>query len=292
MVQLAPRPDVELPERIYRLDELAMNLWWSWRPRANWLFRVLDPVLWGTMDRNPVMFLRYVNPERLAWAALDTRYLDTYDAVMADFDTLTQEGARRSWVGRNAPSLIDKPVAYFSAEFGLHPTLPIYSGGLGVLAGDHTKTASDLGLPLFGVSLLYRHGYLRQQLNHDGWQQDVPGSLEPWTEPTTLVLGPDGEPIMVEVAFEHPDHPVRLAIWCVQVGRAPIFLLDADIEGNPAWTRSISSRLYGGDSEHRLRQEIILGIGGVRALRAIGLEPVYYHGNEGHASFELLERAR
>jgi starch phosphorylase len=208
-----------------------------------------------------------------------------YDAVMDRFDALTQDNATTAWVGRHEPALVGRPVAYFSAEFGLHPSLPIYSGGLGVLAGDHIKTASDLGLPLFAVSLLYRQGYLRQRLDADGWQLDVPAELEPWGEPTTPMLAPDGRPRLVEVAFEDPAHPVRLAVWVVQVGRVPLFLLDADVEGNPDWTRTISSRLYGGDKEHRLRQEIILGIGGVRALRAVGLDPAYWHGNEGHAAF-------
>jgi starch phosphorylase len=292
MVQIVPRPRLDLPENLYRLDELGTNLWWSWHPRAAWLFRSLDPVLWETLDQNPVMFLRYLNPERLRRAAADPAYVTAYDAVMDRFDALTQDNATTAWVGRHEPALVGRPVAYFSAEFGLHPSLPIYSGGLGVLAGDHIKTASDLGLPLFAVSLLYRQGYLRQRLDADGWQLDVPAELEPWGEPTTPMLAPDGRPRLVEVAFEDPAHPVRLAVWVVQVGRVPLFLLDADVEGNPDWTRTISSRLYGGDKEHRLRQEIILGIGGVRALRAVGLDPAYWHGNEGHAAFHLLERVR
>jgi glycogen phosphorylase len=292
MVQIATSPQVELPERLYRLDELGSNLWWSWHPDAAWLYRSLDPILWDTVEQNPVLFLRYVNHDRLERAAEDPHYGEVYDRVMARFDALTQDNARTSWVGRHEPSLIRKPVAYFSAEFGLHPALPIYSGGLGVLAGDHIKTASDLGLPLFAVSLLYRQGYLRQRLSADGWQQDVPANLEPWAEPTTLMRGPDGQPLIVEVAFDDPANPVKLAIWCVQVGRVPLFLLDSDLEGNPEWTRTISARLYGGDREHRLRQEMFLGIGGVRALRAVGLDPAYWHANEGHAAFSMLERVR
>ena len=292
MVHAVDRPQLELPERIYRLDELGFNLWWSWHPEAGWLYRTLDPALWDTVEWNPVLFLRYVDPNRLQRAAEDPQYCEIYDRVMGQYDALTDDATTTSWVGKNEPSLISRPVAYFSAEFGLHPALPIYSGGLGVLAGDHIKTASDLGLPLFAVSLLYRQGYLLQQLDSVGWQQDVTANLEPWAEPTTLLLGQDGKPIIVEVPFDDPANPVKLAVWCVQVGRVPLFLLDADVEGNPDWTRTISSRLYGGDREHRLRQEIILGIGGVRALRAIGLNPTYWHANEGHAAFALLERVR
>jgi starch phosphorylase len=292
MVTMSSPRTVALPGRISRLSELADNLWWSWDTTAEALFRQLDPELWEVLDRNPVPLLRRVARERLDAVANDREYLRRFDETMARFDAMRDADPASTWIGRHAPGLVDCTVAYFSAEFGLHPALPIYSGGLGVLAGDHAKAASDLGLPLFGMSLLYRQGYLRQRLTPDGWQQDVTADLEPWEEPTTQVTKADGSPCLVEVVFDQPDSPVRLGIWCVQVGRVPIFLLDADIEGNPDWTRQISSRLYGGDQEHRLRQEIILGIGGVRALRAMGLEPAYWHANEGHAAFHLLERIR
>ena len=294
MVTTSSPRSVTLPAPIARLNELSENLWWSWHPDAEALFARIDPHLWETLDHNPVPLLRRVPGERLEAVAADPGYVAAYDAVMARFDAArgAEPGASTTWIGRHAPELAGRPVAYFSAEFGLHPALPIYSGGLGVLAGDHAKAASDLGLPLIGISLLYRQGYLRQRLTHDGWQLDVTADLEPWEEPTTRITNPDGSPTIVEVAFDRPDAPVRLGIWKVQVGRVPIFLLDADIEGNPDWTRTISSRLYGGDGEHRLRQEIILGIGGVRALRAMGLAPAYWHANEGHAAFHLLERVR
>jgi starch phosphorylase len=281
-----------LPSRISRLGELAENLWWSWSPDATALFAVLDPQLWVELEQNAVAILQRVGPERLAELAGTPGYLRRYDDVMAKFDRMLTATTEQTWVGRHEPELADRVVAYFSAEFGIHPALPIYSGGLGVLAGDHTKTASDLGLPLVGVSLLYRQGYLRQRLSHDGWQLDVPGNLEHWTEPTNQVFGPDGEPVFVDVQFEVGQPAVRLAIWRVILGRVSILLLDADVEGNPDWTRTISSRLYGGDQEHRIRQEIILGIGGVRALRAMGIAPTYWHANEGHAAFHLLERTR
>src|SRR3954452_17481397 len=281
-----------LPERISGLGPLAENLWWSWNPDAESLCRDLDPLLFEYLEENPVLLLRRVAPERLSQAAIDPSYLARYDSVMAQFGALLSADPASTWVGEHQPELIERPVAYFSAEFGVHPTLPIYSGGLGVLAGDHAKAASDLGLPLVGVSLLYRQASLRQRLTPDGWQLDVTPVLEPGAEPITPVLGPDGEPLCVEIVLNDPNSPVRLQIWRVQVGRVSLLLLDADVEGNPDWTRTVSSRLYGGDQEHRLRQEKILGIGGVRALRAMDIDPVYWHGNEGHAGFHLLERVR
>jgi starch phosphorylase len=281
-----------IPERISGLGPLSENLWWSWKPQAAALYRDLDPFLFESAQENPVLLLQRVAPARLQQAATDEAYLRRYDAVMAEFADLLHTAPAITWVGQHQPGLVERPVAYFSAEFGVHPTLPIYSGGLGVLAGDHAKSASDLGLPLVGVSLLYRQGYLRQRLTHDGWQLDVTPVLEPGAEPTTLVCEPDGTPLTVELALDNPAEQIRLHIWCVRVGRVSLYLLDADVEGNPDWTRAVSSRLYGGDQEHRLRQEKMLGIGGVRALRAMGIAPIYWHGNEGHAGFHLLERAR
>jgi len=287
-----PQGHVALPERISGLAPLSQNLWWSWNPDARWLYRELDPMLFEALADNPVLLLHHVSAERLQRAAEDHHYLECYDRVMRQFAWLNDEPAGDTWVGEHQAELVQRPVAYFSAEFGVHPSLPIYSGGLGVLAGDHAKAASDLGLPLVGVSLLYRQGYLRQRLTHDGWQLDVTPVLEPGSEPITLMCDAAGEPLTVEIALDNPNERIKLHIWCVQVGRVPLYLLDADVEGNPDWTRAVSSRLYGGDQEHRLRQEKILGIGGVRALRALGIDPVYWHGNEGHAAFHLLERVR
>ena len=291
MTEINDARTAALPDRISGLRPLSENLWWSWRPRAEDLYRELDPFLFGSVEENPVLLLRGVAPERLRHAAADPAYLQRYDRVMAEFAAMIDADPRSTWVGQHQPELIERPVAYFSAEFGVHPTLPIYSGGLGVLAGDHAKAASDLGLPLVGISLLYRQGYLRQRLGHDGWQLDVTPTLEPGAEPTTLVRDDDGEPLCIEIALDDPTQPIRIQIWRVRVGRVSLYLLDTDVEGNPQWTRTVSSRLYGGDQEHRLRQEKILGIGGVRALRAMGIDPVYWHGNEGHAGFHLLERA-
>jgi len=283
--------DLNLPERIKGLEQLAYNLWWSWNPEARYLFRRIDRFVWERVGENAVLFLYRVDPERLQWASFDAEFLKAYDAVMARFETYL-DSEDQTWVAQNAPHLRGKIAAYFSAEFGLYRSLPIYSGGLGVLAGDHIKEASDLGLPVCAVSLLYRQGYLSQRLTPDGWQQDVTPNLEPHSEPTTQMLDENGQPILIDLALEDPDNPIKLAIWKVRVGRVQLFLLDSDVEGNPEWTRTVSSRLYGGDREHRLRQEMILGIGGVRALRALGCAPAYWHANEGHAAFSLLERLR
>jgi starch phosphorylase len=289
---MADVPVFRLPSRLSRLEDLAYNLWWNWHPSARNLFQELDPHLWEMTSQNPVLFLHRIAPNLLNLAANDRAYLEHYDRVVSQLDAEMAPERTDTWLATHRPELVDRTVAYFSAEFGIHRALPIYSGGLGVLAGDHIKESSDLGLPMVAISLLYRQGYLSQRLTADGWQEDVPADLEPWSEPTTQVLNPDGTPLMVEVVFDQPDSPVRLAIWKVQVGRVPLYLLDADVDGNPEWTRTISSRLYGGDLEHRLRQEIILGIGGVRALRALGIEPSYWHANEGHAALHLLERLR
>src|SRR5918997_3246377 len=211
-----------LPERISGLARLSENLWWSWQPRAEDLYRDLDSALFESLEENPVLLLSAVAPERLRQAATDPDYLARYDEVTKRFNALLTTSPATTWVGEHQPELIERPVAYFSAEFGVHPSLPIYSGGLGVLAGDHAKAASDLGLPLVGVSLLYRQGYLRQRLTHDGWQLDVPGNLEHWTEPTNQVIDADGSRLYVEVEFEAGQPPVRLAVWRGSVGRGSV----------------------------------------------------------------------
>ncbi len=292
MVFSRPEYKVELPERIARLNDIAYNLWWTWINPARLLFMELHPVLWDIVEHNPVLFLHRIERQRLEAAANDPNYLMLYDRVVAAFDRMREADESALWIGKHRPELAGKTVAYFSAEFGLHRALPIYSGGLGVLAGDHVKEASDMGIPLVGVSLLYRQGYLRQRIDHDGWQHDVPANLDPHAEPVTQVFNDDGTPLMIAVDLHLGDGPLNLAVWRVQVGRVSIYLLDSDVEGNPDWTRQLSSRLYGGDTEHRLRQEIILGIGGVRLLRALGIDPVYWHANEGHAALHMVERVR
>jgi glycogen phosphorylase len=289
---VALRTDIPVPTRLNRLPDLAHNLWWSWHGEAQALFRDLDHLIWDAVGQNAVLFLLRLPQEVLEVAATNPDYVQRYDTVIGRFDAMMSAKPSATWVGANRPALVEKRLAYFSAEFGLHPGLPIYSGGLGVLAGDHIKEASDLGLPATAVSLLYRKGYLNQRLDASCWQQDVSADLQPWEEPTIPVLNDDGSPCLVEISLDNPDVPLKLAVWCVQVGRVPLYLLDSDVDGNPEWTRAIASRLYGGDTEHRLRQELILGVGGVRALRAIGTNPDYWHANEGHAAFHLLERIR
>ena len=284
-------PAVEVPARLNRLADLAYNLWWRWQEPARALFHGMNPILWEACEHNPVPFLRRLGDTRLGELSTDPGFLRDYDAVVGAFDTMLADDTP-TWVKQHEPDLTKRRLAYFSAEFGLHRALPIYSGGLGVLAGDHLKEASDLGLPAVGVSLLYRQGYLRQRLDATGWQRDVTADFGPADEPTSQVLTANGSPLTIEVPLDDANAPLHLAIWQVLVGRVPIFLMDSDVEGNPEWTRTVSSRLYGGDREHRLRQEIILGIAGVRALRAMDVGPDYWHANEGHAALHLLERVR
>ncbi len=292
MVMSRPAYTVGLPERISRLNDLAYNLWWTWSNPARLLFKELHPVLWDVVEHNPVLFLHRIDQERLEHASGDASFLHRYDRVVQAFDRMLSQDEASTWIGQHRPGLVGKAVAYVSAEIGLHRGLPINSGGLGVLAGDHTKEASDMGIPLVGVSLLYRQGYLRQRIDHFGWQHDVPANLDPHAEPTTQVFNNDGTPVLIEVDLQDGSGPLRLAVWQVQVGRVSLYLLDSDVDGNPEWTRQLSSRLYGGDTEHRLRQEIVLGIGGVRLLRALGIEPAYWHANEGHAALHMVERVR
>ena len=287
-------PATALPQRISGLGPLSENLWWSWQPHAEGLYRDLDPFLFASVEENPVLLLRARGAGAAAAGGCRPRLPGSLRRRSWRSSTHCSTPIPRVNLGRRAvsPSWSSGPSPIFPPSSASTPRLPIYSGGLGVLAGDHAKAASDLGLPLVGISLLYRQGYLRQRLNHDGWQLDVTPSSNPAPSRPRWCSAPDGEPLCVEIVLDDPAAPVRIQIWRVQVGRVSLYLLDADVEGNPDWTRTVSSRLYGGDQEHRLRQEKILGIGGVRALRAMGIDPVYWHGNEGHAGFHLLERAR
>lgn len=277
-----------IPERIGRLHELAYNLWWSWTPEALHLYSVLDPDLWERTCHNPVKFLRAVAQEKLDAATADEEYLANYDAVMAAFDDYMNPP--ETWFSRTYPQETGSTIAYFSAEFGLHESLPIYSGGLGVLAGDHCKGASDLGLPLVGVGFLYPQGYFKQHLTPEGWQQAIYEKINFAEVPATPAKTPDGREVLVQV--ELPGRTVTARVWRIQVGRNPLFLLDTDVDPNAPEDRELAARLYGGDQEMRISQEIILGIGGVRALRALGYQPAVWHLNEGHAAFLNLERLR
>ncbi len=283
-VAVYPTPDA----RITRLTELAYNLWWSWNPQAQTLYEELDPELWRQVNHNPVKFLRQVSQRRLDLAAGDPAYVTRYAAVMAQFDTYMHPD--RTWWEAAYPELRDQCVAYFSAEFGLHEALPIYSGGLGVLAGDHCKEASDLGLPFVGVGFLYPQGYFTQRIDADGRQQAIYEKLDFSEAPATPACGADGKEIFVSVDL--PGRTVFAKVWRIQVGRVPVFLMDTDVEQNAQEDRELAARLYGGNQEIRISQEVVLGIGGVRTLRALGYEPTVWHMNEGHAAFLQLERVR
>ncbi len=274
-----------LPEPIARLRELAYNLWWCWNPDGFELFRRLDFDLWEKVEHNPVKMLSSISQARLEQAAKDRAYLAQMDRGL---DSLYVYMSQRTWFDEHHKDLADKTIAYFSMEFGLHESLPIYSGGLGVLSGDHLKSASDLGLPLVGVGLLYRQGYFHQYLTSDGWQLEDYPHLEFHQMPITLERDAQGEPVTVEVDMR--GRPVVAQIWRCQVGRVPLYLLDSDVPENRAEDRQITAQLYGGDREMRIRQEVLLGVGGVRALEVLGIQPAVCHMNEGHSAFLALER--
>src|SRR6266852_5647272 len=277
-----------LPERIGGLVAVAANLSWSWNRNARALFRMLDPALWRRTQHNPIELLRRVDSARLAACAADPAFLQPYDAVVA---AATQDATSAgTWFATSYPESINRPVAYFCAEFALHASVPIYSGGLGVLAGDQCKEASDLGVPLVGVGLFYTKGYSDQRLRLDGWQEDAEERFHVAATPLQPVRGPKGDPCLATVQLS--GRHVSVGAWRVMVGRVPIFLLDTDLAQNDPADRGLSQRLYAGGPDLRLRQEWVLGVGGVRVLRALGFDPAAWHANEGHAAFMLVERAR
>ncbi|MGI8536112.1 MAG: alpha-glucan family phosphorylase [Mycobacteriales bacterium] len=280
-----------LPAPLAPLAELVMNLRWSWHSDSLELFRSVEPAIWDAVGQDPVRLLGEVSPERLAELASDKEFLGRLSAAHDDLrDYLT----RPRWY----QGLTDAPrgIAYFSPEFGITEVLPQYSGGLGILAGDHLKTASDLGVPIIGVGLLYRAGYFKQSLNAEGWQQERYPPLDPHGLPLTLVTGADGAPLTVCVDLPE-GRSLHAYVWRAQVGRVPLLLLDSDVEDNAPEQREVTDRLYGGGSDHRLDQELLLGVGGVRAIRAFTAltgdpEPEVFHTNEGHAGFLGVERVR
>lgn len=279
----------KLPTSLKRLADLAYNYWWTWTQERTSLFGNIDPEGWARCGHNPVEMLHSVSDLRLSQLASDPTYLHQLDALAHRFDRYMGEGDL--WARRVAPNLSPQtPVAYFCAEFGIHESLPIYSGGLGVLAGDHLKSASDLGVPLVGVGLLYRQGYFRQRLDRSGWQKDYYIDNQFPRMPLELMCDGDGNPIVVDMDIR--SRSVKIQIWRAMVGRVPLYLLDTDRDDNDPVDRWLTGHLYGGNQDTRLAQEIVLGIGGVRALVALGLDPAVYHLNEGHAAFCTLEVAR
>ena len=277
-----------LPERIEGLGQLAYNLWWSWNPAARMLFKFLDRQAWKESIHNPVRMLRELPPEILDAASENTHYLIHYDEVMSEFREYISSTA--CWFTENIISSKCKSVAYFSAEYGLHHSLPFYAGGLGFLAGDHIKECSDLGIPLVAVGFMYPEGYFRQRIRADGWQENIDEVLEREAAPVCRVLDDNGSPLMVQVPFLDPE--IFVAVWKVDVGQVPLYLMDTDIEQNTPLNRKISSQLYGGDKEHRLLQEYVLGIGGSALLDTLGYQDFILHLNEGHTAFALLEQLR
>jgi glycogen phosphorylase len=274
-----------LPPALERLRDIAFNLWWSWSPVAHELFVRIDPDLWGEVRGNPIELLARVDQGRLEELATDDAFTSHLEGAWTTFQRYMQ---REGWFSKTYPEAAGARIAYFSMEYGLHECLPIYSGGLGVLAGDHLKTASDLGLPLVGVGLAYAEGYFRQVLNADGWQGER-YPINDWHRmPVLPVLDGTGKRLVIRVQYPHGI--VLAQLWKVQVGRVPLLLLDANVQENPPADRSITGSLYGGDQEFRVRQEIMLGIGGTHALEAVGLSPTVCHMNEGHSAFLAVER--
>ncbi|MDT7809979.1 MAG: glycogen phosphorylase [Acidobacteriota bacterium] len=279
-----------LPETIAALERLSRNYWWSWSPDGHAVFRDLDQEVWDDCEHNPRRLLKEVPQYSLMRMATDPVYIERVRRVAEGFDAYMDAGAE-TWAAHHARALThEHPVAYFCAEFGVHHSLPLYSGGLGILAGDHLKSASDLGLPLVAVGLLYHHGYFRQHLRRDGWQEESYNQINVGDLPMQLVHDKDGEPIVIELFVR--GRTVRVQAWRVEVGRVPLYLLDTNVEGNDEIDRFITGHLYGGDRETRCVQEMVLGIGGVRLLRQLEFEPHVFHLNEGHSAFLTLELSR
>ena len=276
----------QLPKRIGKLSEISNNLWWSWNTEFLRLFKIIDRDLWETCEKNPVKFLKRVSQDRLEAVATNTEFLKEYDRLAKEFDDYIT--SKNTWFSNKYPENKKDLIAYFSAEYGLDQTIPIYSGGLGILSGDHLKSASDLGIPLVAVGLLYKNGYFHQKINGYGDQETEYNNIELSNLPINLVKDENGEDLKINVKFE--KRKVYLKVWQINVGRIKLYLLDSDIDENSPEDREVTLKLYGGDQEMRIKQEIVLGMGGTNLLtRALGLNPTVYHMNEGHSAFLILE---
>lgn len=276
----------QLPKRIGKLSEIANNLWWSWNTEFLRLFKIIDRDLWETCEKNPVKFLKRVSQDRLEAVVENTDFLREYDRLAKEFDDYVT--SKNTWFSNKYPENKKDLIAYFSAEYGLDQTIPIYSGGLGILSGDHLKSASDLGIPLVAVGLLYKNGYFHQKINGNGEQETEYNNIELSNLPINPVKDENGEELKIYVKFE--KRKVYLKVWQINVGRIKLYLLDSNIDENTPEDREVTLRLYGGDQEMRIKQEIILGMGGTNLLtRALGLNPTVYHMNEGHSAFLILE---
>ncbi|MEW4490022.1 alpha-glucan family phosphorylase [Thalassoglobus sp. JC818] len=280
---MSPKKDIH-----DKLSELAGNLWWSWQPDVTAIFREIDPVRWSELSHNPILLLREYPPERLEERAREEMLHSRVNAAYRDWQDYMSSTS--TWGDIHAGVLGFRPVAYFSAEFGLHESFRIYSGGLGVLAGDHLKSASDLGIPLVAVGLFYNEGYFKQVVKEDGWQSEEYIHADPADLPMNEVSNPDGSELRIQL--ETRTGVIHAKVWQMDVGRIPLYLLDTNIDENNDEDRKLTSRLYGGDHRMRIRQELLLGIGGVRALNAVGILPRVIHMNEGHSAFAGLEIIR
>lgn len=281
-----------LPHPLRPLGRLAWNYWWSWSADGPSVFRALDPDLWEECEHNPRLLLARTADDRLAQMATDPDYIERVRKLADSFDRYMEKPLMDRVANQTSSTEIRSraPVAYFCAEYGVHNSLPLYSGGLGILAGDHLKSASDLGLPLVAVGLLYRYGYFRQRLRRDGWQEEHYGETYPGKLPIHQITNEDGTRLLIELSIR--GRLVRAQIWRADVGQVPLYLLDTNIVENEEIDRLVTGYLYGGDRETRIVQEILLGIGGVRLLRRLGIEPAVFHLNEGHSAFLTLELAR
>ncbi len=277
-----------MPRRLSRLHELAYNLWWTWNPDAERLFKLVDSALWEHVYHNPIRFLSEIERSQINAVAYDRYFLELFDRVMRSFDRYME--AEKTWFSESYPDLNSKLIAYFSMEYGLHESMSIYAGGLGVLSGDHLKEASDLGLPMVAMGLLYTEGYFSQRITEDGWQETNEYELKLEEAPISLVKKDGGDPLLISIGL--PGRRTYAQIWEVRVGRIPLYLLDTNVEENEFADRRLTAKLYNSDLDTRISQQILLGVGGVRALRALGHRPTAWHLNEGHSAFLGLELAR
>ncbi len=283
----------ELPLSLRQLDRLSWNYWWSWAPDGAATFRDLDPKVWEESEHNPRLLLARTSEYRLAQMATDPTYILRVRKLVERFDQYLIDAQARQHAWSRDPATqfnSDHPVAYFCAEYGVHNSLPLYSGGLGMLAGDHLKSASDVGIPLVAVGLLYRYGYFTQRFNREGWQEEHYGDTHPEELPLQQVKDDDGTPLAIEVLIR--KRKVRAQVWRAAVGKVQLYLLDTNIPENSEIDRLVTGHLYGGDRETRIVQEMLLGIGGIRLLRRLNFEPSVFHLNEGHSAFLTLELAR
>jgi len=278
----------QLPKRINKLYDISYNLWWSWNTDFLKLFKMIDIDLWDNCKKNPIKFLKYVSQENLEKAVSDEEFLKQYDKIVNDFEDYMD--AKNTWYSKKYPNNANDLIAYFSAEYGLDETVAIYSGGLGVLSGDHLKSSSDLGIPLIGIGLLYKSGYFYQKIDGYGQQEEIYNDIDTDLLPIKTVKDHEDKDLLIDVKF--PDKKVYLKVWEINVGRRKLYLMDSDIEENDPKYRNVTKCLYGGDQEMRIQQEIILGIGGVKLIKALGLTPTVYHMNEGHSSFLTIELIR